>query len=144
MLVVPRVLEAELLETHGLNLAEYSVLMNLSEHPDRAMRMNELADAVAISVSGLTRVVERLSRQGLVERIKSSTDGRGQLASLTDAGLARLEAAYPRHLAGVRQHVMDHLAAVDLASFADAVGDMAAGQPGPPIRRSRTHTDHAS
>jgi DNA-binding MarR family transcriptional regulator len=136
ILVVPRTLEAELIEAHGLNLAEYSVLMNLSEHPDRAMRMSELADAVALSVSGLTRVVERLSRQDLVTRVRSETDARGQVAHLTDAGFARLEAAYPRHLEGVRRHVMDHLEDLDLAKFAEAVGNMAAGEPGPPVRRS--------
>jgi DNA-binding MarR family transcriptional regulator len=136
ILVVPRTLEAELIETHGLNLAEYSVLMNLSERPDRAMRMSELADAVALSVSGLTRVVERLSRQGLVTRMRCETDARGQLAHLTDAGFAALEAAYPRHLEGVRRHVIDHLSDVDLAKFAEAVGDMAAAAPGPPARRS--------
>lgn len=136
ILVVPRTLEAELIEAHGLNLAEYSVLMNLSEHSDRAMRMSELADAVALSVSGLTRVVERLSRQGLVTRVRCETDARGQLAHLTDAGFATLEAAYPRHLEGVRTHVMDHLVDVDLAKFAEAVGNMAAAEPGPPARRS--------
>jgi DNA-binding MarR family transcriptional regulator len=136
ILVLPRVLEAELLETHNLNLAEYSVLMNLSEHPDQAMRMNELADAVALSDSGLTRVVERLSRQGLVTRVRCEIDARGQIAHLTDAGFARLEAAYPRHLEGVRRHVVDHLTTVDLGAFAEAVGNMTAGAPRPPARRS--------
>jgi DNA-binding MarR family transcriptional regulator len=137
ILVVPRVLEAELLDAERLNLAEYSVLMNLSEHPDRSMRMNELADAVAVSVSGLTRVVERLARQGLVERVKCETDGRGQLAAITDAGFARLEQAYPTHLAGVRKHVMDHLGGVDLVAFAEAIAGMAAGQGGPSPRRPK-------
>jgi DNA-binding MarR family transcriptional regulator len=136
VLVIPRILEAELLETHGLNMAEYSVLMNLSETPERSMRMSELANLVALSVSGLTRVVERLTRQGLVERIKCETDARGQLAHLTDAGFTRLEQAYPRHLEGVRRHVMDHLNGLDLVAFAEAVGEIAAGELGPPARRS--------
>lgn len=137
IVVVPRALEGRLLEEHGLNLAEYSVLMNLSEHVDRAMRMNELADMSALSVSGLTRVVERLSRQGLVERVKCQTDGRGQVAVLTDAGFARLEAAYPSHLATVREQVMDHLTNIDLVAFAEAVGNIAAGEIGPAVRRAR-------
>jgi DNA-binding MarR family transcriptional regulator len=111
--------------------------MNLSEHPDQAMRMNELADAVALSDSGLTRVVERLSRQGLVTRVRSEIDARGQVAHLTDAGFARLEAAYQRHLEGVRRHVVDHLTSVDLRAFAEAVGNMTAGgAAGPPVRRT--------
>jgi DNA-binding MarR family transcriptional regulator len=135
VLVIPRVLEAELLETHGLNMAEYTVLMILSESPERSLRMTELANAVALSVSGMTRVVERLSRQGLVERTKCETDARGQNAVLTPAGFARLEEAYPRHLESVRRHVMDHLAGLDLAAFAEAVGKVAAGEPGGPVRR---------
>src|SRR5499425_3450353 len=72
VLVIPRVLDGELLEAQGLSLTEYSVLINLSEEPGRSMRMSELANDVSISVSGLTRVVERLSRQGLVERVKAT------------------------------------------------------------------------
>jgi hypothetical protein len=87
-------------------------------------------------VSGLTRVVERLSRQGPVERVNADTDGRGQLAVLTPAGFARLEQAYPIHLAGVRKHVMDHLAALDLSAFAEAMSGIAAAEMGPPIRRT--------
>jgi DNA-binding Lrp family transcriptional regulator len=98
--------------------------------------MSELANDVSISVSGLTRVVERLSRQGLVERVKADTDGRGQLAVLTPAGFARLEQAYPIHLAGVRKHVMDHLAGLDLPAFAEAMSGIAAAEMGPPIRRT--------
>ena len=135
VLVIPRVLDQELLESQGLNLTEYSVLMNLSEQPDRAARMSELADAVSISVSGLTRVIDRLARQGLVERVRAETDGRGQLATLTPAGFARLKKAYPTHLAGVRKHVMDHLGDVDLPAFAEAMSRVAAGEIGPPVRR---------
>ena len=135
VLVIPRVLDGELLESQGLNLTEYSVLMNLSEQPDRSMRMSELANVVSITVSGLTRVIERLARQGLVERVRAHTDRRGQLAVLTAAGFARLEKAYPTHLAGVREHVMDHLADLDLVAFADAIANVAAAEMGPPVRR---------
>ncbi len=136
-LAIWRVLDGELLQPlKGLSLTEYSVLINLSEEPGRSMRMSELANDVSISVSGLTRVVERLSRQGLVERVKADTDGRGQLAVLTPAGFARLEQADPIHLAGVRKHVMDHLAALDLSAFAEAMSGIAAAEMGPAIRRT--------
>ena len=136
VLVIPRILDSELLEAQGLNLSEYSVLMNLSEQPDRSMRMSELANAVSISVSGLTRVIERLNRQGLVERVRADTDRRGQLAVLTPAGMARLEKAYPTHLAGVREHVMDHLANIDLSALTEAMSGIAAAEMGPPARRA--------
>jgi DNA-binding MarR family transcriptional regulator len=135
VLVIPRVLDGELLETQGLNLAEYSVLMNLSEQPDRSMRMSELANAVSLTTSGLTRVVDRLARNGLVERVQAETDRRGHLAVLTPAGFERLEKAYPTHLAGVRNHVMDHLASLDLTALADALSRIAAADMGPPARR---------
>jgi DNA-binding MarR family transcriptional regulator len=136
VLVIPRVLDAELLATEGLNMTEYSVLMNLSEAPDRSLRMSELANYVSITVSGLTRVVQRLSGQGLVERVRAESDGRGQVAVLTDAGLARLRQAWPTHLAGVRRHVMDHLAGLDLAALADALTPIACAEMGPPVRRA--------
>ena len=136
VLVIPKVLDGELLQAQGLGLTEYSVLMNLSEQPGRSMRMSELANAALISVSGLTRVVERLTRQALVERVRAETDGRGQLAVLTPAGFTRLEKAYPTLLAGVREHVMDHLADLDLAAFTQAMSGIAAPEMGPPLRRT--------
>jgi DNA-binding MarR family transcriptional regulator len=136
VLVIPRVLDAELLATQGLNMTEYSVLMNLSEAPDQSLRMSELANYVSITVSGLTRVIERLSRQGLVDRVRAESDGRGQVAVLTDAGLERLKQAWPTHLAGVRRHVMDHLAGLDLVAVADALTRIASAELGPPVRRT--------
>ena len=138
MLVIPRALDADLLESQGLNVTEYSVLMNLSEAPGRSLRMSELANYVSISVSGLTRVIERLTRQGLVERVKAQSDGRGQLAVLTAAGLNRLQQAWPTHLASVRRHVMDHLDGIDLTAFSRAVSAMASTQMGRPARRRLT------
>lgn len=136
VLVIPRVLDADLLESQGLNMTEYSVLMNLSEAPERSLRMSELANYVSITVSGMSRVVERLSRQGLVERVRAESDGRGQVAVLTPAGLARLEQAWPAHLASVRCHVMDHLRGIDLAAFTAAVAEIACAELGPPVRRT--------
>lgn len=136
VLVVPRVLDAEMLESQGLNITEYNVLMNLSEAPDHSLRMRELANFVSITVSGLTRVVERLSRQGLVERVRAESDGRGQVAVLTPAGLERLRQAWPSHLAAVRRHVIDHLGDLDLVSLAEALANIASAEVGPPVRRT--------
>jgi DNA-binding MarR family transcriptional regulator len=135
VIVLPKLLDRDLLESQGLSMTEYSALMNLSEQPGRSMRMSELANILPISISGLTRVVERLARQGLVERARAETDGRGQLAVLTAAGFARLEKAYPAHLASVRARVMDHLANIDLAAFTDAMAQIAEAGNGPPLRR---------
>ena len=136
VLVIPRVLEKDLLEAQGLNLTEYSVLLHLSEAPDRSLRMGDLANYAWITSGGLTRVVDRLSRQGLVERVRDESDGRGQTAVLTHAGFQRLERAWPTHLASARRHVMDHLSGLDLARFAKAMGAIGDEDLGPPARRS--------
>src|SRR5258708_27362845 len=95
VLVIPKVLDGELLQAQGLGLTEYSVLMNLSEQPGRSIRMSDLANSVMISASGLTRLVDRLPRHGLAERVKARTDRRRQLAVPTPAGVPRLQQAYP-------------------------------------------------
>lgn len=136
VVVIPRVLEKDLLEAQGLNLTEYAVLVHLSEAPHRALRMGDLANYASITSGGLTRVVDRLSRQGLVERVPDESDGRGQTAVLTEAGLQRLEDAWPTHLASVRRHVMDHLSDLDLAVFAKAMGAVGDRDVGPPARRA--------
>jgi DNA-binding MarR family transcriptional regulator len=81
----------------------------------------------------MTRVVERLSRQGLVERVRAESDRRGQIALLTEVGFARLEEAWPSHLASVRRRVMDHLVGVDLRAFAAALASIAAPELGFPL-----------
>lgn len=136
VLVIPRVLDADLLQKEGLNVTEYNVIMNLSEAPERSLRMSELANYVSITVSGLTRVVERLERQGLVERVRAASDGRGQVAVLTKEGLARLKRAWPVHLASVRRNVVDHLDGLDLQKLAEALTAVASVELGPPVRRT--------
>src|SRR5881394_740056 len=113
-LAVPRALDADLQVGQGMALSEYTALMHLSEAPGRTLRMSDLASACALSLSGMSRIVGRLEAQGLVERQRSSCDGRGWNAVLTDAGLDRLRRAWPTHLASVRRHVMDHLGELDL------------------------------
>lgn len=102
---VVRALEAELLAEHDLPLATYDVLVQLSEAPDRALRMTQLADRVLLSRSGLTRLADRLERDGLLRRQSCPSDARGTLAVLTEAGMARLREAWPTHLRGVAEHV---------------------------------------
>jgi len=139
VIVVPRVLDADLIEGAGLNLAEYIALVELSEAPGRAMRMNELATLTDLSRSGLSRLIERLVRQGLVSREPFADDGRGRVAQLTEAGLRRLEQAYPHALASVRRNVMKHLACLDLPAFAQAVGSLAPDDAYAPARRTARH-----
>src|SRR3954447_15011153 len=128
-LTVPRALDADLLVGQGMSLSDYTALMHLSEAPGRTLRMSDLASACALSLSGMSRIVGRLQTQGLVERERSSCDGRGLNAVLTDAGLGRLRRAWPTHLASVRRHMMDHLSELDLPAVTAAVRRFASDTP---------------
>ena len=112
---VIRELERELQEEQQLALTDYDVLVQLSAADGRRLRMSVLADRLLLSRSGVTRLVDRLVADGLVERVTCESDRRGQWASLTDAGYARLRAASPTHLRGVATHFLDRLSADDLA-----------------------------
>jgi DNA-binding MarR family transcriptional regulator len=111
---ITRALEADLLAEQDLPLASYDVLVQLAEAPDRRLRMTELADAVLLSRSGVTRLVDRLEKGGLVARCPVESDGRGVAARLTDAGLARLRTASRTHLRGVAHHFVNRLDEADL------------------------------
>lgn len=129
LLTVPRALDADLLDGPGLSLSEYTALMHLSEAPDRRLRMSELAAACAISISGMTRIANRLEERDLLRRERCPSDGRAWNAVLTDAGLLRLRQAWPTHLASVRRHLLDHLQALDLPALTAALQRIAAEMP---------------
>jgi DNA-binding MarR family transcriptional regulator len=104
-----RELDEELTERHGLPLSSYDVLVQLDESPDGRLRMSSLADAVLLSRSGLSRLVTRLEKQGLLEREECASDARGAFAAITDDGRARLAEARATHRAGVRKRFLDKL-----------------------------------
>ncbi len=122
---VVRKLEAELQAEHELSLPAYEVLAHLSEAPERRLRMSDLTGCARLSPSGLTRLVDKLVRDGLVERVRCPRDARVVYAELTNGGLARLETAYPTHLRGVRRHVVDRLDRGELDVIATAMGRLA-------------------
>ncbi len=100
-------LDQELREAHKVSLAEYGVLVHLSEAGPEGLRMSELADRLLLSRSGLTRRIDAMVRAGLVERRSCPADGRGAMASLTRDGAARLAEAAPTHVTGVRRYLID-------------------------------------
>lgn len=106
---ITRRLEAELLSEEDLSLASYDVLVQLAEAPQRRLRMTELAGAVLLSRSGLTRLVDRLTRDGLVRREACEDDARGTFAVLTPQGLDRLRKAAIVHLRGIEVHMTGRL-----------------------------------
>ncbi len=97
-------LDAELEQAHHLPMTSYEVLHHLQEASGGRMRMCELAEQAQLSRSGLTRLVDRLEREELLERCSCEHDARGSYACLTDTGRERLEEARVTHLAVVREH----------------------------------------
>ena len=112
-------LNAELQHDTGIPHAYYEILVQLSETPQRMLRMSELADRCLSSRSRLSHAVSRLEERGWVRRQTCAEDGRGQLAVLTDEGFAALEAAAPVHVEGVRRHLFDQLTPEQVAAMRD-------------------------
>ena len=109
-----RRLEQDLVAHGKVPLATYDVLVQLAEAPDNRLRMSELAQAVLLSRSGLTRLVDRLQREGLVERRPDPGDARGLFTVLTPKGRDALRAAAPVHLSGVADLVVQRLTEPEL------------------------------
>lgn len=122
---IVRRLEGELEAEHRLTLPAYEVLAHLSEAPEQRLRMTELAAHAVLTPSGLTRLVDKLVREGLVERLRCDADARVVYAVLTAGGMTRLLAAYPTHLRGVREHYLDWLSPGQQRAVSDALSDLA-------------------
>lgn len=102
-------IDAQLQRDAGMPLAYYEILVQLSEAPDRALRMSQLAEATAASKSRVSHAVARLEERGWVRRVDCPTDRRGQIAQLTEEGYAVLAAAAPGHVDQVRRTLFDPL-----------------------------------
>lgn len=112
-------IERDLQRDSGLSFGHYEILVMLSDAPTRARRMSELADATQSSRSRLSHAVARLEELGWVRRETCAEDRRGQLAILTDDGMAALEAAAPMHVESVRRHFFDQLSPDQLVELRD-------------------------
>ncbi len=112
-------LDAALDQAHGLPLTSYEVLDRLDDSSGGRMRMCDLADQAQLSRSGLTRLVDRLEREQLIERCSCEQDARGSFACLTPAGRQRLSDARVTHLAVVREQFFSRFSEVELSLMAD-------------------------
>lgn len=104
-----RALDAELTEAHGLPLSSYEVLLILAHAPDGRLRMSELGEQLLLTPSGISRLVDRLERAGLVRREPCEDDRRGLFACITPEGRARWSAARGTHMRGIRERFLDRL-----------------------------------
>lgn len=137
---VIRRLEADLMAQHQLPLGSYDVLVQLVEAPGRRLRMSELAERVLLSRSGLTRLVDRMEREGLVRREPCEDDARGLYTVLTDAGYDRLRGASGTHLRGVLEHGTGRLDDAEAHELADLLARIADDQQVPPPRPGEGQT----
>jgi DNA-binding MarR family transcriptional regulator len=115
--LLPAGLEARLQSDAGLTHFGYWVLAMLSEAPGRTLRMSDLASRSHGSLSRLSHLVSRLEARGWVRRERSTEDGRGSRAVLTDAGYAKLVAAAPGHVEAVQSLVFDGLTTRQVAEL---------------------------
>lgn len=120
-------LQRRLVEDADLSLAEYELMVQLSETEDRRLRMSELADRAVHSRSRLTHTVARMEDRGLVRREACPDDGRGVLCILTDQGFATLAAAAVDHVETVKQSIFDNLSPEELQAFGAVVTKLRAG-----------------
>ena len=100
-------LDRELRHAHGLSLAEYEILVRLSESPGRTLRMAQIAESMQHSRSRVTHTVTRMEKAGLLERCAAEGDRRGVEARMTGKGWNLLVEAAPTHVSGVRAHFVD-------------------------------------
>ncbi len=140
---VSRRLDEDLQAEHGLSLQEYGALLSLVEAPGRRLRMGRLAEALNLSKSGATRLIDRLAAGGLVKRVSCSSDARGAEATLTEAGLNRLRTAAPTHLQGIAAYFLAAIDSADLEAVERSmreVGDRLCGtaEAGPSAGRARS------
>lgn len=123
--LLPRHLDSDLMRGAGVSASEYTTIMNLSEAPNRELRMNDLAMATGLSASRMTRLVDDLQSRSLVTKVASSTDARGNVARLTPRGVAKLRTAWPIHLESVRTLFFDHMDKADVKVVANALQSVA-------------------
>jgi DNA-binding MarR family transcriptional regulator len=112
-----RALDAQLACEHKLPLSSYEVLLFLADAPEGRMRMSDLAESVLLSRSGLTRLVDRLEREGLLKRERCESDARGLFAEITPAGRELFDAARRTHLDGVRALFLDRFSRDELRTL---------------------------
>ena len=118
---VVNALEQEMQAEQGLPLSWYDVLVQLAEAPQGRLRLIVLANSVMMSRSGLTRLIDRMEREGLVRREPSPEDLRGIYARITDAGRETWQRATPGHLKGVTRYFSQPLDAADISGLQTAL-----------------------
>ena len=128
--------DRQLRDAVGLTLAQFEILLRITEAPDRQLRMTDIANALTVSRSGLTYQVARLETLGLVERRRSPGDERSVMAHITQAGLAALSAGGPGYVTLVREMLFDRITPAELATVTEILGEVRTQLRSRPLRSS--------
>src|SRR5882762_2550721 len=125
LVVLPRQLDGDMVRAAGMTANEYKTMVALSEASHRELRMTDLANALGLSGSRMTRLVDDLQARGYITKRGSSSDGRGNVAKLTPQGFGKLRSAWPAHLSSARRRVFDHLEPAAVKKAAQALSEIA-------------------
>jgi DNA-binding MarR family transcriptional regulator len=117
--VLYRELERRLVKSNGMSISSYDVLLRLTWAGSSGLRMSELATQLLMTTGGLTRLVDRLERDGLITRTRDAHDLRGYVARITPAGRRAFRSANQRHLADIRELFLDHVTKEQLGVLAE-------------------------
>ena len=120
-------LNRNLLDERRLSLSWYDVLLQLSESEDGRLRLQDLAERVLYSRSGLTRLIDRMEKAGFVSREPCPDDRRGTYAVLTPEGKRTLRRAAPAHLRAIEQYFFSKLSDAEIAVLGTAMGKVLEG-----------------
>ena len=121
-----RELDAELQESHGSSLGDFDVLVQLAVADDGRLRMCDLASAIVLSPSGLSRRVDRLERAGLVARERGCSDGRNVEARLTPAGKRLYQRLRKTHVAGIEERFNSRFSGKELETLRELLSRLQA------------------
>jgi DNA-binding MarR family transcriptional regulator len=119
---IVRELDAELIAGHGMTTRDYEVLLYLAQAEDQKLPMSALAERTMLTRSGITRLVDGLVNQGLIERVSCESDARVSYARITETGYEKLKAAGCTHVASIERLFLAHFTAAELAQLATLLG----------------------
>jgi DNA-binding MarR family transcriptional regulator len=116
---IVRELDADLIAHHGLTVRDYEVLLYLAQADERRLPMSALSERTMLTRSGITRLIDGLVAQGMIERVSCPQDARVCYARLTDAGHSKLRDAGRTHVAGIERMFLSHFSAAELEQLAE-------------------------
>jgi DNA-binding MarR family transcriptional regulator len=117
-----RVLDSELVTEHGMTTRDYEVLLYLAQADERKLPMSALAESTMLTRSGITRLVDGLVQNGLIERASCPNDARVSYAQLTELGYEKLRNAGCSHVKSIQRLFLEHFTAEEIDQLATLLG----------------------